>query len=65
MYIIINYKLIIFLRLFLLFRCSRLFKQNKSDFDYICCYIIEDIIKLVLETDSVGVIKVSSKHFYI
>ncbi|XP_016661281.1 uncharacterized protein LOC103309871 [Acyrthosiphon pisum] len=42
-------------------KCSRLFKQNKSDFEYICCYIIEDIIKLVLETDSVGVIK---RHFF-
>lgn len=39
-----------------------MFKQNKSDFDYVCCYIIEDIIKLVLETDSVGVIKVSLKN---
>lgn len=44
----------------LLFRCSRLFKQNKSDFDVICRYVIEDIIEIVSkEVIFIGPIMVS------
>ncbi|XP_025200961.1 LOW QUALITY PROTEIN: uncharacterized protein LOC112598649 [Melanaphis sacchari] len=43
-------------------KCSSLFKQNKSDFDIICRYIIEDLIELVsVEINFVGVIM---KHYF-
>ncbi|XP_026810422.1 uncharacterized protein LOC113551991 [Rhopalosiphum maidis] len=43
-------------------KCSSLFKQNKSDFDIICRYIIEDLIELVsTEVNFVGVIM---RHFF-
>ncbi|XP_015371868.1 PREDICTED: uncharacterized protein LOC107167364 [Diuraphis noxia] len=43
-------------------KCSRLFKQNKNDFDIICRYVIEDLIELISEeTILVGVIM---RHYF-
>ncbi|CAH1714172.1 unnamed protein product [Aphis gossypii] len=43
-------------------KCSSLFKQNKSDFDLISRYMIEDLIDLVsIEMNCLGVIM---RHFY-